>query len=177
MYAQPPLRLLLKTVGLFLLIDFPFQLVVNGMNPPFALVLQPVLNDPADMLEQTECSHRSRPASPSMDAVQKLRGIDITVIRSRVKIPHCLFVIPIYISPIEIQLSELIFSVVISFLRCDLEVSNGSLHIPNGFLCEKNLSGKIRRIRILLCRSLLQIIHSRWNILRDYLSTIKDLSN
>ncbi len=70
MYAQLPLRLLLNTVGLFLLIDLPFQLVVNGLHPSFALVLQLVLNDPADMLEQTEGAHGRRPVAAGADAVQ-----------------------------------------------------------------------------------------------------------
>ena len=70
MYAQPTLHLLLNTVRLFLLVDLPFQLVVNGMNPAFALILQLILNDPADMLKQTEGTHGRRPVAAGVDAVQ-----------------------------------------------------------------------------------------------------------
>ena len=77
MYAQPPLRLLPDTVRLFLLVDLPFQLVVDSMNPSLALILQSVLNDPADMLEQTEGTHGRKPVAAGADAVQKLLGVDI----------------------------------------------------------------------------------------------------
>ena len=103
MYAQPPLRLLLDTVRLFLFINLPFQFVVNGMNPAFALVLQSVLNDPADMLEQAEGTHGRRPVAPGADAVQKLLGINISVVSGKMEVGHRFLIVLLHISAVKVQ--------------------------------------------------------------------------
>ena len=104
MYAQPPLRLLPDTVRLFLFIDLPFQFVVNGMNPSFALVLQSVLNDPADMLEETEGAHGRKPVAAGTDAVKELLGIEIAVVRGSVKILHCFLIVLLHLSAVKVLL-------------------------------------------------------------------------
>ena len=143
MYAQPPLRLLLKTVGLFLLIDFPFQLVVNGMNPSFALVLQSVLNDPADMLEQTEGTHGRRPVAAGADAVQKLLGIDISMVSGKMEVRHCFLVVLFHLSAVKVQPAELILRIVIASLRRSFKVFYGSENIFDGIFRETNLPGEV----------------------------------
>ena len=148
MYAQPPLRLLLKTVGLFLFIDLPFQLVVNGMNPPLALVLQSVLTDPADMLEQTEGAHGRRPISAGADAVQKLLGINISVVNRSMEVCHRFLLVLPHISAVQVQPAKLIFRIVIAFLRRNLKVLYGSENIPDGILRETNLTGEVCGERI-----------------------------
>ena len=103
MYAQPPLRLLLETVRLFLLIDLPFQLVVNGLNPSLALVLQSVLNDPADMLEQTEGTHGRRPVAAGADAVKELLGVDIPMVSGSMEVGHRFLIVLLHISAVKVQ--------------------------------------------------------------------------
>ena len=129
MYAQPPLRLLPDTVRLFLLINLPFQLVVDGMNPAFAFVLQSVLNDPADMLEQTERAHGRRPISAGADAVQKLLGVDISMVSGSMEIRHRFLIVLLHISSVKVQPAKLIFRIVITSLYRNLKVLDSSENI------------------------------------------------
>lgn len=143
MYAQPPLRLLLKTVGLFLLIDLPFQFVVNGMNPPFALVLQSVLNDPADMLEQTEGTHGRRPVAARADAVQKLMGIDIAMVSGSMEVLYRFLIVLLHISAVKVQPAKLILRIVIASLCRNFKVLDSAENIFDGIFRETNLPSEV----------------------------------
>lgn len=71
---------------LFLFIDLPAQLSVYRRAFSSPLIFQTILNDPADMMEETDRSHSRTPISVCVYAVQELCGIDISVFGGRCQI-------------------------------------------------------------------------------------------
>ena len=89
------------------------------------------------MMEQTERSHCRRPMTVTLNAVQKLLGIGVAFISCRLQIFHRLVIVTVDLSAVEVQLSELVFGVVVTVLRGDLEVLYGSEDILDIFLGEQ----------------------------------------
>lgn len=67
-------------MGLFLFIDLTLQLSVYPALTAFALVLDPVLDDPGQMLQQPQAAQGRRPIPVAVDALKKLGSIDIPLI-------------------------------------------------------------------------------------------------
>ena len=89
------------------------------------------------MVEQSDRSHCCRPVFIVLYAVQELLGVLIAMLSSRGQIGNCFLVVTLDLSSVEIQLSELVFGIVVSVLRGNLEVLDGSEDVLDIFLSEQ----------------------------------------
>ena len=69
--------------------------------------------------------------------MQELLGVLIAMLSSRGQIGNCFLVVTLDLSSVEIQLSELVFGIVVSVLRGNLEVLDGSEDVLDIFLSEQ----------------------------------------
>ena len=109
--------------------------------------------------------------------MQKLVGIRIAVLRCGGQIGDGLFVILLDLFAIEIELSELVFRIVVSILRGNLKVTDRPEDILSLRFGESDLSDKICGKGILLRGSSFQVIQRTGNVLRNNLATIEELSH
>lgn len=70
-------------------------------------------------------------------AVQELLCVGVTFISCGLQIFHRLVIVTVDLSAVEVQLSKLVFGVVVTVLRGDLEVLDGSEDILDIFLGEQ----------------------------------------
>ena len=105
-------------MGLFLFIDLTLQLSVYPTLTAFALVLDPVLDDPGQMLQQPQAAQGRRPIPVAVDALEKLGCIDIPLISRVGQIGNGFFHVLLHLPAIQEQLAKLILSKSIPLIRC-----------------------------------------------------------
>ena len=124
-------------MSLFLLVDLPLELAVDAAHLFLTLIFQAVLEHTGKVMEQSDRSHRRRPVFIALYAVQELLGVLVAMLGSRGQIGNGFFVVTLDLSTVEVQLSELVFGVVVTVLRGDLEVLDGSEDVLDIFLGEQ----------------------------------------
>ena len=72
--------------------------------------------------------------------MQELLGVLVAMLNSRGQIGNCFLIVTLDLSAVKVQLSELLFGVVITVLRGDLEVLDGSEDVLDIFLGEQQLA-------------------------------------
>ena len=124
------------------------------------------------MMQEPNRSKRRRPIAVGLNTVQELLGILIAMLHCGGQIGDGFFIIPLDLFPVEINLSELVFRIVVSVLCGNFEVTDCPKNILEFRFRESKLSGKICGIGILLFGGSLQILYCTRDILRDNLATI-----
>ena len=104
--------------------------------------------------------------------MQELFGIRIAALRSSGQVGNGFLIIPLNLFAIEINLSKLVFCIVISILDGYLEVSERPKDIFYLSFGEANLSGEICGVGILLSGDSFQIINRTRNVLLNDLATV-----
>lgn len=140
---------MLETVCLLFLIDLSLKLSVDSSCFPFLLIVKPVLNHFAQMMQETDRTKRRRPIAVGPDAVQKLLGIGIPMLCGKGQVGNGFLIIPLDFFAIEIDFPELVLCIVISILGGYLEVSNCPENIFYLGFGEENLSDEICGVGIL----------------------------
>ena len=141
---------MLEAVGLFLLVDLPLEFPVNGSGFSFLLIVKLIMNHPAQMMQEPNHSKRRRPIAVGLNAVQELLSILIPMLRCGGQIGEGFFIIPLDLFSVEINLSELVFCIVVSVLRSNFEVTDCPKDIFDFSIRQPDLSCKIGGIGILL---------------------------
>ena len=157
---------------MFLLVDLPLEFSVNDSGLSFLLIVKLILNHPAQMMQEPDRAKCCRPIAVGLNTVQELLGILIAMLRCGGQIGDSFFIIPLDLFSVEINLSELVFRIVVSVLCGNLGVTDCPKNILEFRFRESELSGKICGIGILLFGGSLQILYCTRDILRDNLATI-----
>ena len=168
---------MLEAEGLFFLVDLPLELPVNGSGLSFLLIVKLILNHSAQMMQESNRSKHRRPIAVGLNAVQELLGILIAMLRCGGQISDGFFIIPFDLFSVEINLSELVFCIVVSVLRGNFEVTDCPKDIFDISIRQPNLSGKIGGIGILLYGGSFQVLYCTRDILRYQLAVIEELSH
>ena len=134
---------MLETVSLLLLVDLPLEFPINGTGFSFLVIVELVLDHPAQMMQEPDRAHCRRPIAVGANTVQKLLGIRIAVLRCGGQIGDGLFVILLDLFAIEIEFSELVFRIVVSILHGNLKVTDRPEDILYLRFGESDLSDKI----------------------------------
>ena len=69
--------------------------------------------------------------------MQELLGVLVAMLNSRCQIGNCFLVVTLDLSAVKVQFSELVFGVVVTVLRGDFEVLDGSEDVLDIFLGEQ----------------------------------------
>lgn len=109
---------------MFLLVDLPLELPINGSGLSFLLIVKLILNHPAQMMQEPDRTKCGRPIAVRLDAVQELLGILIAMLRCRGQIGDGFLIIPLDLFSVEINLSELVFRIVVPVLCGNFEVTD-----------------------------------------------------
>lgn len=163
---------MLETVGLLLLVDPSLELSVNGSCFFSFLIVKLILDHSAQMMKEPNCTKSCRPMPVGPDAVQKLLGVGISMLRGRGQVGNGFCIIPLDLFAIEIDFPELVLCIVISILGGYLEVSDRPKDIFYLGFGEANLSGEICGVGILLSGGSLQIINRAGNVLLNDLAMV-----
>ena len=121
-------------------------------------------------MEQADRSHRRRPVLVALDAVQELLGVLIAVLCGSSQIVDGFVIVTVDLSAVEVQLAELVFSEVISVLRGDLEVFDGSEDILDIFLGQSQLACEVCGVGIVLTCGSFEVVDGSLQVFRNNLT-------
>ena len=102
--------------------------------------------------------------------MQELLGVLVAMLSSRGQVGNGFLVVTFNLSAVKIQLSELIFSVVVSVLCGDLKVLDGSEDVLDIFFGEKHFACKVGGVRVPLTCGSFEIVDGSLQVLWDDLA-------